>query len=469
MNDDFTDSPSGAISPLDGRYHQKVDELRHYCSEFALSRARVRVEVEWFKRLLGSVASSSLPSAEELSDLDKVYLEFNLDDEKRIRHLERQTNHDVKAVEYFVKERVAALGLSDVKELVHFACTSEDITNVAYALNLDRARTEVLIPRLLSLLKSITDLAESHAGTAMLARTHGQAASPTTLGKELVTTATRLQYWSARIANVSVKAKFNGAVGNFNAHATAFPEIDWEGFTADFLRDLGLEQNRWTTQIEPHDWLSDWLNAIVGFNQVLLDFDRDIWGYISIGYFKQQMVEGEVGSSTMPHKVNPIDFENSEGNLGIASAIARHLSEKLLVSRWQRDLSDSTALRNIGSVLGHTTLAIDSCVKGIGKLEVDSKRIYADLDQSWEVLAEPLQTLMRQHGVQDPYETLKELTRGESLDEHRYVQMLEDLPLDAERKKSLTELTPHNYVGLAEQLTLAGVTVVREAIAQWKV
>ena len=460
-------SASMALSPLDGRYRQRVDGLREFFSEFALSRARVRVEVEWFKRVTKLVEPSLLGTTSMIQKLDAIYQDFSLDDEDQIRKLERQTNHDVKAVEYFVKDQISAIGLVARKELVHFACTSEDITNVAYAMNMTQSRDEFLIPLMSDLISLLADLAEQNAEIAMLSRTHGQPATPTTLGKELIVAATRLTYWCEKLVDVRIRAKFNGAVGNFNAHVSSMADVDWQTTSAQFLRDLGFDQSRWTTQIEPHDWMSDFLNALVGFNQVLLDFDRDIWSYISIGYFKQRVVEGEVGSSTMPHKVNPIDFENSEGNAGVANSLARHLADKLLVSRWQRDLTDSTVLRNLGSVHGYTTLAIDSTAKGIKKLEVDVEQINADLEKAWEVLAEPVQTVMRLESIDNPYEKLKTLTRGQQLSETHFSELISDLAISEESKKRLMALKPSNYIGLAKDLTLSGVAHVRKMVSNW--
>lgn len=460
---------TGAISPLDGRYAERLASLRDYCSEYALMQNRVRVEIAWFRLIVKELDDPTDEELKALRSLETVWKNLNMDDIEEIRQIELKTNHDVKAVEYFVKDRVKKAGLEEFKELVHFACTSEDITNVAYALCLNGARDRVLVPRMMELMGVLSDQSESFCATAMLSRTHGQTASPTTLGKEIINFAIRMIGWTERFMEVKPVAKMNGAVGNFNAHVASAPDTDWKTLTRDFLKNLGLVQNNWTTQIEPHDWIAQYLNELVGFNQVLLDLNRDVWSYISLGYFKQRLTEGEVGSSTMPHKVNPIDFENSEGNIGIANATARHLADKLLVSRWQRDLSDSTAMRNLGVVLGHSLIGIESTLKGMRKLEVDQERIESDLEGSWEVLAEPVQTVMRLEFVDEPYEQLKELTRGQQLDESRYLELINELPLEEESRKRLAAFTPKSYTGLARQLAMQGVDFVRAKIVEWTV
>ena len=448
-----------ALSPLDGRYHRHVADLTTICSEYGLIRRRVAVEIEWLKFLvqdLKIVANTHL-SAQQLSALNAIQTEFTLSDAEHIREIEQVTNHDVKAVEYFVKDALEAIELGDLREYVHFACTSEDINNLAYAMMFRDSRRDSVLPLMVEVIAEILSLAAKHQATPMLSRTHGQTASPTTLGKELVNVAARLTQWAERFGENPVRAKMNGAVGNFNAHLATVPEVDWSTATSSFVATLGFTHNPYTTQIEPHDWMAEFFNALIGFNQVLLDFDRDVWGYISLGYFKQKHVEGEVGSSTMPHKVNPIDFENSEGNVGIANAIARHLADKLLISRWQRDLTDSTALRNVGAALGHTVIAIRSTIRGIKKLEVNNRRIEVDLDGAWEVLSEAVQTVMRKQGLSNPYETVKEITRGNQLTESLYVQMLDDLPIDSELRSELRSMHPATYIGLAKELADKGI------------
>lgn len=448
-----------AISPLDGRYRRHVSELASICSEFGLIQRRVSVEIEWLKFLvedLRLVDEIHLDS-EQVSALQAVQREFTVTDAERVRTIEKKTNHDVKAVEYFVKEQLESIGLTALKEYVHFACTSEDINNLAYAMMLTDARRDVLLPLMVEVTHDILAYASSNLDTPMLSRTHGQTASPTTLGKELVNVAARLTHWAERFNEVAIQAKINGAVGNFNAHIVAAPEIDWPTASATFVRTLGFTSNPYTTQIEPHDWIAEYLNALAGFNQVILDFDRDIWGYIALGYFKQKQIEGEVGSSTMPHKVNPIDFENSEGNVGIGNTLAKHLADKLLISRWQRDLTDSTALRNIGSVFGHTVIALRSTSRGLKKLEVNHALLAEDLDDAWEVLSEAVQTVMRRRGLSDPYETVKEITRGKHLTEGLYAEMLAKLPLDQELRSQLQAMHPSTYIGLAKELADNGV------------
>ncbi len=448
-------SPLTAVSPLDGRYHQATAGLRPVFSEFGLIRARVQVEVAWLIRLSDIEAVREVPrlSSGARAFLDNIVESFSEADAARVKEIERTTNHDVKAVEYFLKERIREHEeLAPVAEFVHFACTSEDINNLAYALMLKSARERVILPALDEVIDRIREGAHAHADAAMLSRTHGQPASPTTMGKEWANTAHRLMRARACLAGVPLLGKINGAVGNFNAHFAAYPEVDWPSETQGFVESLGLEWNPYTTQIEPHDGIAELLDAASRLNAVLVDFCRDIWGYISLGYFRQRVVEGEVGSSTMPHKVNPIDFENAEGNLGIATALFRHLSDKLPISRWQRDLTDSTVLRNLGVGFGHQLIALNSLLRGLGKLELDRERLREDLDDCWEVLGEAVQTVMRRYGLPNPYEQMKALTRGKRIDReslHAFIASL-DLPEDA--KQRLLELTPADYTGAAETL-----------------
>ena len=444
-----------ALSPLDGRYARSVDALRVHFSESALIRYRLRIEIEWLKALAAEPAIVELKpfSAKTVAALDKLVDKFSGRDAAAIKTIEARTNHDVKAIEYWMKDRLA--GNKEVErslEFIHFACTSEDINNLSYALMLSEAREKVMLPKLDEVISTVRSLAHQHADLAMLSRTHGQPASPTTLGKEMANFVHRLRRARARIAGVSVLGKINGAVGNYNAHMAAYPGFGWEAFCGRFVEGLGLEFNPYTTQIEPHDCCAELFDAWAGANTVLLDLDRDLWGYISLGYFKQRLKAGEVGSSTMPHKVNPIDFENSEGNIGVANALLRHLADKLPVSRGQRDLSDSTALRNVGNALGHTLLAYVACLRGLGKLETNPARLAEDLDANWEVLAEPVQQVMRRYGVADAYEKLKDLTRGKGIDEKRIAAFIRTLPIPAEARKRLLQLTPALYTGLAADL-----------------
>ena len=447
--------PLTAISPLDGRYRRRLAALAPIGSEFGLMRARVRVEVEWFAFLAGLAEIPELPPLEpaQADALHRIWREFSVADAAAIREIEGRTNHDVKAVEYFVKDAVRRIdGLAAQVEFVHFACTSEDVSNIAYALLLGEARETVLAPAMDALIAALGTFAEPLAATPMLARTHGQAASPTTVGKELANFVVRLRRQQKAVNAVPQLAKMNGAVGNYNAHLAAYPAVDWPRRCGEFVAGLGLAFNPHTTQIEPHDGIAELCHALMRFNQVLLDFDRDVWGYIALGYFRQRPVAGETGSSTMPHKVNPIDFENSEGNLGLANALLDHLASKLAVSRWQRDLSDSTALRNIGSALGYCLLAYDGTRRGLAKLEVDGERLRADLADAWEVLAEAVQTVLRRAGAKEPYEQLKRLTRGQRLDANGFRALLDGLPLpDADRQR-LAALAPTAYTGLAERL-----------------
>ena len=447
-----------AISPIDGRYGGKTAALRPVFSEYGLMRQRVTVEIRWLQALAANPAITEVPELKpaDAALLDAIIDEFSLADAERIKAIERTTNHDVKAVEYFLKERVADKpALAAVAEFFHFACTSEDINNLAYALMLREARNELLSPLLDKVLDAVRQLARSYAATPMLARTHGQPASPTTLGKEMANVAYRLQRQREQLAAVPILGKINGAVGNYNAHLAAYPTVDWAEFAQRFVtEDLGLSWNPLTTQIEPHDFIAEMFHALMRLNTVLLDFCRDIWGYIAWGYFKQKTVAGEIGSSTMPHKVNPIDFENAEGNLGIANALLDHLAAKLPVSRWQRDLSDSTALRSVGSGLAHCMIAYQSCLQGIGKLEIEPQRLQQDLDANLEVLAEAIQTVMRRYGIEQPYEKLKDLTRGQRIDQTRLQAFINDLALPEEAKQSLLRLSPADYTGNAAEQAL---------------
>ncbi len=444
-----------ALSPLDGRYSKSADPLRAYFSEAALIRYRVTIEIEWLKALAAEPAIAELEpfGAKTVAALDKLVSGFSEKDASHIKNIEAETNHDVKAIEYWLKGKLG--GNREIErslEFIHFACTSEDINNLAYALMVLDAREKVMLPKLDEVIATLRALAHKHADLAMLSRTHGQPASPTTMGKEMANFVHRLRRARARIAGVSILGKINGAVGNYNAHLAAYPGFAWEGFCRRFVERLGLEFNPYTTQIEPHDAFAELFDAWARTNSVFLDLDRDLWGYISLGYFKQKLKAGEVGSSTMPHKVNPIDFENSEGNAGVANALLRHLSEKLPISRWQRDLSDSTALRNAGTALGHTLLAYVACLRGLSKLEANPSRFAQDLDANWEVLAEPVQQVMRRYGVADAYEKLKDLTRGKGVDAKRLATFIRALPIPPEAKKQLLALTPAGYTGLAAEL-----------------
>jgi adenylosuccinate lyase len=444
-----------AVSPLDGRYARTAVELREIFSEYAFMRERVRVEVEWLLALatLGIRELPPLPAA-AVAAARKLVHDFSLGDCAHIKAIESRINHDVKAVEYWIKELASDQPeLRRAAEFIHFACTSEDINNCAHALML-RAGRAALVRRLRALHGRLRDLAHQHAAQPMLGRTHGQAATPTTVGKEFANFTVRLATCIGVIESIPLKAKLNGAVGNFNAHRVACPEIDWEPVAAGVVESLGLVWNSHTTQIEPHDWMAALFDALARANSVLLSLDRDLWGYIALGYFRQKAVAGEIGSSTMPHKVNPIDFENSEGNLGLANAALRHLAEKLPVSRWQRDLSDSTVLRNLGVAFGHCLLAYESCLRGLGRIEVDAQALAADLDASWEVLAEPVQTVMRRYGVEQPYEKVKELTRGREVTRETLHRFIRALPIPEAARQELLALTPATYVGLAEELAL---------------
>ncbi|MZR61697.1 adenylosuccinate lyase [Alcanivorax sp. DP30] len=441
-----------AISPVDGRYAGKVDALRNTTSEYGLIRFRVHVEVSWLEQLAHdkSIPEVPLMSGQAAWHLRGITRDFEAKHAERIKEIEATTNHDVKAVEYFIKEQMAEhKELAGMSEFVHFACTSEDINNLSYSLMLKEAR-ELLLPKMDQVISAIRRQAHSLADQPMLSRTHGQSASPTTVGKEMANVVARLQRQRDQFAAVELLGKINGAVGNYNAHLSAYPNVDWENFARRFVEGLGLTFNPFTTQIEPHDCVAEYFHALMRFNTVLLDFDRDVWGYISLGYFKQKTVEGEVGSSTMPHKVNPIDFENSEGNLGLANAIMDHLAAKLPVSRWQRDLTDSTVLRNVGVGLAHSLIAFEASLKGIGKLEVNKARLDADLDAAWEVLAEPIQTVMRRYGIEKPYEKLKALTRGkDGINQETLTAFINDLAIPDDAKELLLAMTPATYVGSA--------------------
>jgi len=443
-----------AISPIDGRYGAKTEALRPLVSEYGLIRHRVLVEVRWLQALGVHPDIAEVPDLSDAAQerLNAIVDGFSVDDAGRVKIIERTTNHDVKAVEYFLKERVADNAeLAAVSEFIHFACTSEDINNLAYALMLRTAREAVLLPEMDAVIDAVRALAHRYAELPMLSRTHGQPASPTTLGKEMANVVHRLRTQRNAVAGVHLLGKINGAVGNYNAHLAAYPDIDWPDFARAFVESLGLTWNPYTTQIEPHDYLAELFDAQARFNVVLLDFCRDVWAYISLGYFKQKTVAGEVGSSTMPHKVNPIDFENAEGNLGVANAVLGHLGAKLPVSRWQRDLTDSTALRNLGVGLAHTLIALQSARKGIGKLEADPERLAADLDANWEVLAEPIQTVMRRYGVEQPYEKLKALTRGRRIGPDALAAFVDTLDIPEQAKADLKVLTPARYIGNAAE------------------
>ncbi|MBL8447195.1 MAG: adenylosuccinate lyase [Zoogloeaceae bacterium] len=444
-----------ALSPLDGRYAAKVASLGEHFSELGLIRNRVKVEVAWLKALAADPALAEVTpfSAVTISELDAVVADFSVADGQVVKDIEATTNHDVKAMEYWLKRRFADNPeVTRVSEFIHFACTSEDINNTSHALMLKDGRDQVLLPALDRVVERFRVLAHALADLPMLSRTHGQPASPTTLGKEMANIAWRLARVRKAIAGVSLTAKFNGAVGNYNAHLSAYPEHDWEAFNRRFIESLGLEFSPYTIQIEPHDAMAELFDAMARTNTILIDACRDIWMYISLGYFKQKLKEGEVGSSTMPHKVNPIDFENAEGNLGLANAVLRHFSEKLPISRMQRDLTDSTVLRNMGVAFGHSLLALDSCLKGLNKLEADPARLAADLDESWEVLAEPVQTVMRRYGVENPYEQLKALTRGKGITKEALQAFIAALAIPEGEKIRLAAMTPASYVGLAVEL-----------------
>ena len=445
-----------ALSPLDGRYHAKVEPLRFYFSEFALIRYRVQVEVAWLKTLSNEPGIVEIApfSAQTNRQLDDLVTSFSVPNGEAVKAIEATTNHDVKAVEYWLKQVLASNAeIAKAAEFIHFACTSEDINNLSHGLMLKSSLEQVMLPALDKIIVRLIELAHQLADIPMLARTHGQPATPTTLGKEIANVVYRLQRGTKQLVAVAILGKMNGAVGNYNAHLSAYPNLDWEKFARQFVEKLGLQFNPYTTQIEPHDTIAELFDAYARINTILLDLNRDIWGYISLGYFKQKTKADEVGSSTMPHKVNPIDFENSEGNLGIANALLRHLSEKLPVSRWQRDLTDSTVLRNMGVALGHTLLAYDSCVKGLNKLEANPTQLQDDLENAWEVLAEPIQTVMRRYGIANPYEQLKALTRGKgSMTKEALHQFIIGLNIPEAEKNRLLTMTPHSYIGTASIL-----------------
>ena len=447
-------SSLSAVSPIDGRYAGKTEDLRPIFSEFGLIHHRVLVEIRWLQHLAASPAITEVPVFSEHANkiLDGIVDNFSEKDAQRVKNIERTTNHDVKAVEYFIKEKIAGnTELDAVSEFVHFACTSEDINNLAYALMLREGRNQVLLPLLDELIDAVRQLAHEYADIPMLSHTHGQPATPTTTGKEMANVVYRLQRQRDQVAEVELLGKINGAVGNYNAHLAAYPELDWAKLAAEFVASLGLTWNPYTTKIEPNDYIAELFDTLARYNTVLLDFDRDIWSYISMGFFKQKTVAGEVGSSTMPHKVNPIDFENSEGNLGLANAIFAHLAQKLPISRLQRDLSDSTVLRNLGVGLAHSVIAYHSTLRGISKLEIDQARLLAVLDDNWEVLAEPIQTVMRRYGVEKPYEKLKELTRGQRVDARAMKAFIEKLDIPDAEKQRLIKMTPASYIGNAAE------------------
>lgn len=446
-----------ALSPLDGRYQSKLDALRPHFSEYALIKHRAWVEIEWLKALSLAPALAEIApfSANTIQELDNAIAQFSEADAAQVKAIEARTNHDVKALEYWLKEKFD--GNPEIKkasEFIHFACTSEDINNLSHALMLKSARDAVMLPFLSNLITRLTELAHQLANQPMLSRTHGQTASPTTMGKELANVVYRLQRQKKQLHSNDILGKINGAVGNFNAHLSAYPTFDWETFAKQFVTQLGLSYNPLTTQIEPHDYMAELYDTLARINTILIDLNRDIWGYISVGYFKQKVKAGEIGSSTMPHKVNPIDFENSEGNLGMANAILRHMAEKLPVSRWQRDLTDSTVLRNMGVGFGYTLLGYDSCLRGLNKLEINTQRLEEDLNNSWEVLAEPIQTVMRRYGIENPYEQLKELTRGKGgINQASLHAFIQTLAIPADAKQTLLDMTPASYIGKASALT----------------
>ncbi len=443
-----------AVSPVDGRYGSKSADLRPIFSEFGLIRHRVLVEIRWLQALANYDAIAEVPPLSEHANniLDGIIERFSEEDAQRVKNIERTTNHDVKAVEYFLKEKIAGNNeLEAISEFIHFACTSEDINNLSHALMLREGRGQILLPQMDEVIAAIRAIAHELADQPMLCRTHGQPASPSTMGKEMANVVYRLHRQREQIANLQMLGKINGAVGNYNAHLSAYPEVDWPGFAKDFIESLGLDWNPYTIQIEPHDYIAELFDATARFNTILIDFCRDIWSYISLGYFKQKTIAGEVGSSTMPHKVNPIDFENGEGNLGIANALFGHLAAKLPISRWQRDLTDSTVLRNLGVGIAHTSIALQSIMRGISKLEANGDAMLQDLEGNWEVLAEPIQTVMRRYGIEKPYEKLKELTRGQRITPEDLQRFIEGLEIPEEAKVSLKNMTPMSYIGNAVQ------------------
>ncbi len=443
-----------AISPADGRYADKVSGLRDIFSEYGLIRFRVLVEVRWLQCLADEPEVKELgPLSSVMKDvLNNIVDDFSPDDAERVKKIEATTNHDVKAVEYFIREKLGeGPETQPLKDFLHFSCTSEDINNLSYALMLRSARSSVLAPQMRDLRNKLKSMAHAHADVAMLSRTHGQTASPTTMGKELANVVARLERIEKQFAAVEILGKFNGAVGNYNAHAVTYPDIDWQALSHRFIESLGLQPNPYTTQIEPHDWTAEYCHALVRYNTVLIDFARDIWGYISLGYFKQRVARDEVGSSTMPHKVNPIDFENAEGNLGMANALLSHFAEKLPVSRWQRDLTDSTVQRNLGVAVSYLVIALQSLQKGVGKLQLNEAAIHADVSEAWEVLAEAVQTVMRRYGIPNPYEKLKALTRGQAVSKEVLLDFVQSLDIPDDEKQRLLKLTPETYIGLAAE------------------
>ena len=447
-------SPLRALSPTDGRYAGKVDDLRDIFSEYGLMRFRVLVEVRWLQSLANESEIGEIgPLSSVMKDvLNHIVDDFSLDEAERIKEIEAKTNHDVKAVEYFIRERLGdGPETQPLKDFLHFGCTSEDINNLSYALMLRSARSDVILPQMRELQNKLTSMAREYADLPMLSRTHGQTASPTTLGKELANVVARLKRAQQRFKDVEILGKFNGAVGNYNAHTIAYPDADWPAISHRFVESLGVRPNPYTTQIEPHDWTAEFAHALQRYNTILIDFARDVWGYISLGYFKQLVAKDEVGSSTMPHKVNPIDFENAEGNLGLANALLGHFAEKLPISRWQRDLTDSTVQRNLGVAVGYILIALQSLKKGIGKLQVNREVVAADVSGAWEVLAEAVQTVMRRYGIPEPYEKLKALTRGQAVSKEVLLTFVETLDIPEPEKQRLRELTPETYVGLAAE------------------
>ncbi|MCH8249855.1 MAG: adenylosuccinate lyase [Proteobacteria bacterium] len=443
-----------ALSPVDGRYAEKVNDLRDICSEYGLIRFRVLVEVRWLQWLSDEPGISELaPLTSVMKDvLNYIIDDFSIDDAESVKKIEATTNHDVKAVEYFIREKLGSGPETQaLKDFLHFGCTSEDINNLSYALMLRTARTDVLIPRMRDLRNKLIKLARENADLPMLARTHGQTASPTTLGKEIANVIARLDRTQAQFSAVEILGKFNGAVGNYNAHAFAYPDADWPAIAHRFIESLGIEPNPYTTQIEPHDWTAEYSHALMRYNTILIDFSRDIWGYMSLGYFSQKVAKNEVGSSTMPHKVNPIDFENAEGNLGMANAMLGHFAEKLPISRWQRDLTDSTVQRSLGSALAHIIIALQSLLTGLGKLQVNVDAVNADVSDAWEVLGEAVQTVMRRYGIPEPYEKLKALTRGQPVSKEILLEFIKTLDIPKDEIERLSALTPDSYIGLAAQ------------------
>ena len=444
-----------AVSPVDGRYGDKVSPLRAIFSEYGLLKFRVEVEVRWLQKLAATAEIKEVPAfdADANAFLDAIVANFSEEDAARIKTIERTTNHDVKAVEYFLKEKVADVAaLHAVSEFIHFACTSEDINNLSHALMLETARRDVIVPFWNKIIDAVKDLAHEYRDIPLLSRTHGQPATPSTMGKEMANVAYRMERQLRQLGKIEVLGKINGAVGNYNAHIAAYPEVDWHQLSEQFVTSLGITWNPYTTQIEPHDYIAELFDCIARFNTILIDFDRDIWGYVALNHFKQKTIAGEIGSSTMPHKVNPIDFENSEGNLGLANAMMQHLASKLPVSRWQRDLTDSTVLRNLGVGVGYSLIAYQATLKGISKLEVNRDRLLDELDHNWEVLAEPIQTVMRRYGIEKPYEKLKELTRGKRVDAAGMQAFIDSLEMPEEEKARLKQMTPANYLGRAIQM-----------------